>query len=245
MSNRGGKNMNAAIITAAGIGTRMHQYIPKQFLHVDNKPIIIYTLEAFQRHPGIDAIVVVCLDGWHDILRAYAKQFGISKLKWIVSGGSTGQESIRRGLWKLKEECGPDDTVIVHDGNRPMVSSDIISDCLFKYNIYGNAVAAIPCVEVVFKCEEPQDKSSSIDTIPREQLLRTQTPQAYKLSKLVWAHEEAAKRGISNMSASCDLMAVLGEMVYFSAGSEKNLKITTMDDLEIFEALLKSAKYEL
>jgi len=227
--------MNIALLTAAGSGERMHQNIPKQFMHVDNIPIIVYTMLAFEKHPNIDSIIVVCLDGWHDILKAYAKQFGISKLRWVVSGGETGQESIRQGLLKLAEEGSPDDTVIIHDGNRPMVSHEIIADCLVKYELYGNAVAAIPCVEVVFKCE---DKISSLTTIPRDQLLRTQTPQAYRLSKLLWAHDEASRRGISNMGASCDLLAELGERVYFSAGSEKNIKITTVDDLDIFEALL-------
>jgi 4-diphosphocytidyl-2-methyl-D-erithritol synthase len=219
----------------------MKQDIPKLFIHINNRPVIIYTLDAFERHPNIDAIIVVCLDGWHDILKAYAKQFEISKLKWVVSGGSTGQESIRNGLMKIKEECSPDDTVIIHDGNRPMVSASIISDGLAKYQLYGSAVAAIPCVEAVFKSE---NATSSVEPIPREKLLRTQTPHIYKLSKILWAHEEAEKRGISNTVASCNLMAALGETVYFSVGSEKNIKITTTEDIEIFMALLQANKYE-
>jgi 2-C-methyl-D-erythritol 4-phosphate cytidylyltransferase len=233
--------MNIALLTAAGAGSRMNQDIPKQFLHVNNKPIIIYTMEVFEKHPNIDAIIVVCLEGWHDILRAYAKQFGISKLRWVVSGGKTGQESIRNGLLKLKQHCKDDDIVVIHDGNRPMVSKDIISDSIAKFKLYGSAVADIPCVEAVFKSE---DGVSSVSSIPREKLLRTQTPHTYTLAKLLWAHEEAEKRSISNTAATCTLMSELGETVYFSAGSEKNIKLTTIDDIEIFKALLKSQKYE-
>jgi 2-C-methyl-D-erythritol 4-phosphate cytidylyltransferase len=233
--------MNIALLTAAGASTRMNQDIPKQFLHVNNKPIIMYTMEVFEKHPNIDAIIVVCLEGWHDILKAYAKQFGISKLRWVVSGGKTAQESIKNGLLKLKQHCEAEDVVIIHAGNRPMVSKDIISDSIAKFKLYGNAVAAIPCVEAVFISE---NGGSSVSCIPREKLLRTQTPQTYTLAKLLWAHEEAEKRGILNTAASCTLMCELGETVYFSAGSEKNIKLTTVDDIEIFKALLQSEKYE-
>lgn len=120
--------MNIALLTAGGTGTRMHQDIPKQFLHVKNKPILIYTLEAFERHPSIDAIIVVGLERWIDIIWAYAKQFNITKLKWVVSGGNTGHESIRNGLLELEKHCDISDVVMIHDGNRPMISPDIISD---------------------------------------------------------------------------------------------------------------------
>lgn len=232
--------MTVAILTAAGSSTRMGQDIPKQFLHVENKPLIIYTLEAFQNHPSIDAILVVTLPAWKDVLKAYAMQFNITKLKWIVDGGSTGQESIYNGLAKLKEEISPEDTVIVHDGNRCMVSSEIISDSLATYKRCGSAVAAIPCVEAVFRSHDKG--ASSVDSIEREQLFRTQTPHVYSLGKLLWAHEEAGKRGITNTAASCTLMQQLGETVYFSKGSETNLKITTVDDILIFKALLETRK---
>ena len=124
--------MNIALITAGGNGTRMHQDIPKQFLNVNNKPIIVYTMEAFQNHPDIDAIEVVCLDGWHQILEAYAKQFNITKLVGIVSGGKNGQESIKNGLNEINKKYSKDDIVIVHDGNRPLVSEEIISDSIAK-----------------------------------------------------------------------------------------------------------------
>ena len=190
--------MNIVLLTAGGTGSRMHQDIPKQFLHVRNKPILIYTLEAFERHPSIDAIIVVGLERWIDIIWAYAKQFNITKLKWVVPGGSTGHKSIHNGLLELKKHCKLSDIVMVHDGNRPMIGQDVISDSLAKQKEYGSSVAVIPCVEVVF---ESEDRISSTVNIPRDKLLRTQTPHTYSLEKLLWAHEESCRLGITNTVA--------------------------------------------
>lgn len=228
--------MNIALLTAAGTGTRMHQDIPKQFIHVDNKPVIIHTMEAFQNHPSIDAIIVVTLESWTAVLQAYANQFNITKLKWVIPGGDTGQDSIKKGLDKLKEVFPSGDiNVMVHDGNRPLVTTEIISDSLATFAKYGNAVAVIPCQEVVF---ESEDGVSSCVSTEREKLFRTQTPHTYKLDDLLWAHKEAKKKGIKGTAASCMLMKELGRTTYFSKGSEENIKITTLDDLRIFKALL-------
>lgn len=227
--------MNIALLLAGGKSERMHQEIPKQFINVNDKPVIIYTLEAFQNHPDIDAIYVVCLDGWHEILSAYARQFNISKLTKVVSGGVNGQNSIYKGINAIKEQFSSEDIVLVHDANRPMVSAEIISDNIAKCKLYGCAVAAVPCMEAVL---ETEDKLSSNILYDRDKLVRTQTPHAFTLGKLLWAHEEAAKKGITNSVASCALMIELGEKVYFSTGSEKNIKLTTTDDIEIFKSLL-------
>lgn len=232
--------MVVALLTAAGTGTRMGQDIPKQFMHVENKPLIIHTMEAFQNHPSIDAIIVVTLPAWTAVLQAYAAQFNITKLKWVVPGGTTGQESIYNGLMELGKELKENDIVMIHDGNRCLVSSEIISNSLATFHTHGSAVAAIPCVEAVFRSDD--DGASSTVSIPREQLFRTQTPHTYTLGKLLWAHDEAKKKGIINTAASCTLMQKLGETVYFSRGSETNLKITTVDDMLIFEALLHTKK---
>jgi len=231
--------MNIALLIAGGVGSRMHQDIPKQFLHVQNKPVLIYTLEAFQNHPSIDGIVVVGLEGWLDIIWAYARQYNITKLKYVVVGGETGQESIRNGINMIKEHYADSDIVLIHDGTRPLISQDIISDNLAVQKKYGNAVVAIPCVEAVF---ESDDRISSQVNVQRDKLLRTQTPQTYPLHKLLWAHEERIQRNIQHAVATCDLMCFLGEKVYFSKGSEKNIKITTVEDIEIFRALLNTDK---
>ena len=150
--------MNIALLTAAGSGTRMHQDIPKQFIHVDNKPVIVYTMEAFQNHPSIDAIIVVTLESWSAVLWAYAKQFNITKLRWVVPGGETGQESIKNGLETIKKELPNEDVVVmVHDGNRPLVTSEVISDSLATYARYGSAVAVIPCTCLLYTSPSPRD----------------------------------------------------------------------------------------
>lgn len=231
--------MNIALVIAGGSGQRMNQDIPKQFLNVYDKPVIIYTLEAFQRHPNIGGIVVVCLDGWHEILRAYCKQFGINKLESIVSGGENGQESIRNGIYEIKRIHNEDDIVLIHDAIRPMVSEEIISDCIRVCMQFGNAVSVIPCAEAMLKTK---DGVTSDIQVPRDNLKRTQTPQAATLGKLVWAHEEALKRGIQSSIATCTMFVELGEELHLSLGSEKNIKLTTVDDIDIFKALLTEKK---
>lgn len=231
--------MNIAILTAGGIGARMHQDLPKQFMTVNNKPIIIYTMEAFQTHPDIDMIYVACLEGWVSVLEAYAKQFNITKLKRIVVGGETGQASIYNAMHAIKEDFSDtsDMVVLIHDGNRPMVSKEVISDNLAKQKAYGSAVAVIPTVEAVFVS---YDGMISKENLKREELWRTQTPQAYYFDELWNVHCRAKSDGITNAVASCTLMLQYGYPTYFSKGAEKNLKITTVEDIDIFKALLNS-----
>ena len=229
--------MNTAIILAGGTGQRMHQEIPKQFINVNDKPLIIYTLEAFQKHPQIDSILVVCIDGWHDILKAYARQNHISKLKWVISGGSTGQESIRNGVFALENECKEDDIVVIHDGIRPVVDENVLSDVIVKCGIYGNAVTSLPYNEQIFV---KKDEETTEQYIPRETLRRVSTPQAYKYGTLLRSYKRAfeEKIGIYGSSYTNTMMTDLGETLHFAAGSDKNIKITTQDDLELFKALL-------
>ena len=218
--------MNIALIIAGGKGNRMNQDIPKQFLNVFDKPVIIYTLEGFQRHPEIDAIEVVCLDGWSEVLRAYAKQFNIDKLKWVTPSGSTAQESIRNGIFALKDTCAEDDIIVVHDGIRPMVEDFVLSDVLVKCKEYGNAVTSLPYNEQIFMAD---DEKTTTRYIPRDALRRVSTPQAYTYGKLLWAYEKAFSEGIGiqNATYANTLMVDLGERLYFAAGSDKNIKLTT------------------
>lgn len=227
--------MNIGLIIAAGSGTRMHQNIPKQFLTVNERPVIVYTLEAFQNHADIDAIAVVCLDGWEQVLWAYANQFNITKLKYVVKGGDNGQASIRNGVFELEQHFSRDDIVLIHDAIRPLVSAEIISDCIVKTKQLGCAIATIPCAEAMMMTE---DGNVSTGSYARENLRRTQTPQGFPLGKICDLHRRAMEAGILNSVASCTLMIEMGEQVYFSAGSEKNIKLTTIEDIDIFKALL-------
>lgn len=233
--------MNVAIIIAGGVGRRMGQDIPKQFINVYDKPVLIYTLEGFQKHPEIDAIEVVCIDGWQDVVWAYARQFGLTKLKWMVTGGATGQESIRNGVYHLEEHCKPDDIVIIHDGIRPLVDAAVLSDVIVTCRKYGNAVSSLPYNEQIFVAD---DEISTVRYIPRETLRRVSTPQAYRFGKLDHAYHEAFEKeiGIYGSSYTNTMMVELGERLYFAAGSDKNVKLTTPDDLEMFKAYLRAER---
>ena len=230
---------NIGLLIAGGSGNRMHQDIPKQFITVHERPVIVYTLEAFQNHPEIDAIAVVCIEGWEQVLRAYAKQFNITKLQYVIPGGKNGQDSIRNGVYELEKHFAKDDIVLIHDAIRPMVSAEIISDCIAKTRKYGNAITVIPCAEAMMQTE---DGKVSIGSYPRDNLKRTQTPQGFKLEAICSLHRRALEAGITNSVASCTLMIEMGEQVYFSAGSEKNIKLTTVEDIDIFKALLKAKR---
>ena len=215
--------MNVAVIIAGGSGQRMGQDIPKQFINVYDKPVLIYTLESFQRNDLIDAIEVVCIDGWHNVLWAYAKQFNITKAKWVISGGNSAQESIRNGVYNLKDVCSADDNIIIHDGIRPLVDDEVLEDVIAKCNEFGNGVTSLPYNEQIFVID---DEASTTKYIPRETLRRVSTPQAYKFDKLVWAYEKAFAEeiGIYGSSYTNTMMVELGERLYFAKGSDKNIK---------------------
>ena len=235
--------MNIALIIAGGIGQRMGQDIPKQFINIYDKPVLIYTLESFQKHPQVDAIEVVCIDGWHDVVRAYTKQFNISKLKWIVSGGTTGQESIRNGVYHLEGKANDNDIIIIHDGIRPLVDDSVLTDVLLKAKKYGNAVTSMPYNEQIFVIDK-NDATTTKQYIPRETLRRVSTPQAYRFDLLDKRYHEAFEKkiGIYGSSYTNTMMVELGETLHFAAGSDKNIKLTTKDDLELFKAYLKADK---
>lgn len=230
---------NIGLIIAGGSGNRMHQDIPKQFITVHERPVIVYTLEAFQKHPEIDAIAVVCIEGWDQVLWAYARQFNISKLKYVIPGGKNGQDSIRNGVYELEKHFAGDDIVLIHDAIRPMVSAEIISDCIAKTRRFGNAITVIPCAEAMLQTD---DGIVSTGSCPRDRLKRTQTPQGFTIGNICSLHRRALEAGITNSVASCTLMIEMGEQVYFSAGSEKNIKLTTVEDIDIFKALLNAKR---
>lgn len=235
--------MNIAIIIAGGSGHRMGMDIPKQFVNVYDKPVLIYTLQNFQNHPLIDAIELVCIDGWHDVVWSYAKQYGISKLKWIVSGGDTGQESIRNGVFFLEDKCSHDDIVIIHDGIRPLINAEVLTDVIRVCNKYGNAVTSMPYNEQIFVVSK-EDDTTTTEYIPRETLRRVATPQAYNFGTLDSKYHEAFENGIgiNGSSYTNTMMVELGERLHFAIGSDKNIKLTTKDDLELFKAYIKSER---
>lgn len=230
--------MITALIIAGGVGKRMGQDIPKQFIMVEDKPIIIYTLESFQKHPMIDRILVICKKGWEDTLLAYAQEYHIDKLAWVIEGGNSGQESIRNGVNFLEAHSAEDDTIVIHDGIRPLVDEIVLSDVIVKCKEFGNAVTSLPYNEQIFVKETEE---TTIKYINRETLRRVSTPQAYQFGKLVWAYEKAFREeiGISESSYTNTMMVDLGETLYFAVGSDKNIKLTTQDDLQLFKGYLR------
>lgn len=232
-----------AVILAGGVGNRVGQDIPKQFLNVNDKPILIYTLEGFQNNPAIDEIEVVCKEGWHDILWAYAHQFNITKLKHVVTGGASAQESIRNGVFNLEGIAQEDDIVVIHDGVRPMVDEEVLSDVVAVCEKCGNAVTSLPYNEQIFVVN-PEDPSTTKEYIPRETLRRVSTPQAYKFGELAHCYHYAFDNeiGIHGSSYANTMMVELGKTLHFAAGSDKNIKITTRDDIELFKAYIQADK---
>lgn len=229
--------MNVAIIIAGGIGSRMGQEIPKQFINVGEKPVIVYTLEAFQEHPLVDAIEVVCLDGWEQVLRAYARQYKTDKLKWVVKGGASGQESIRNGVYNFEGVLAEDDICIVHDGVRPMLDPEVITDVVRVAKERGNAVTSMPYNEQIFLVDE-KDSATTTQYIPRETLRRVSTPQAYRFGLLDSKYHEAFEKGvgIDGSNYTNTMMVQLGVKLNFAAGSDRNIKLTTPENLEFFRA---------
>lgn len=235
--------MNIAIIIAGGVGNRMGLNIPKQFVEVKGKPVLAYTLQSFQSHLSIDAILVVCISGWEDDVWAYKEKYGITKLKWITKGGNTGQESIRNGVYYLKDIVSDNDNIIIHDGIRPLVDKTVVNDILDKCNQYGNGVTSMPYNEQIFLID---DEISTIKYIPRETLRRVATPQAYKYKLLDEKYHEAFEKeiGIYGSSYTNTMMVELGVRLYFAKGSDKNIKLTTPGDLQIFEAMIEKGEVD-
>lgn len=233
-----GDIMRTAVIIAGGSGKRMHQDIPKQFLSVNGKPILIYTLESFQNHPLIDQILLVVKKGWEDLAWRYVKQYHLTKVQWIIIGGRIGQESINNGVQFLKDKISETDTVIIHDGIRPIVDAYVLSDVVVTAEEKGNAVSALPYNEQIFLKDDEESTSNYID---RNTIMRVMTPQAYRFDILVEGYDRAMLQdvGMTDSSYTNTMLVELGYKLYFAVGSEKNIKITRPDDLLIFRALLE------
>lgn len=221
--------MVSALIFAGGIGARMKSAdIPKQFIEVDGKSIIIRTIEKFSKHPEIDNIVISCLESWIDVLQKQLTDYGITKVSEIVRGGATGHESIHNGLIKISEVSKEEDLVLICDGVRPMISEQLISNCIREAKEYGSAVPVTPSIDSVL---ESFDGKTCKKNYERKTMYITQAPQGYPVKKIMWAHKEAEKRGIENPISSGELLIELGEEIHIFMGERNNIKVTTPEDL--------------
>lgn len=226
--------MNIALLLAAGEDPTFMMDIPKQFVNVYNRPVIVYTMEIFQNHSEIDAIMVACLKGWENMVEAYAKQFNINKLQWVIQGGKTGQETSKLAVDKLMEMCLPEDIIVIHDAIRPMVSDEIITDSINTCKKTGMGIAAVTSMDNVMMTDDGKTGRLSIS---RYAFRRIQTPQTYKLGDLQRAHKEAEEYSIVGENDTNNMISRLGRNVNFSKGSDLNLKINTVEDVAMFKAL--------
>lgn len=226
--------MNSALIFAGGSGTRMNSRSkPKQFLQLYGKEIIIYTLENFQNHKEIDNIVVVCKEDWISFLNHLLEKYGISKVKWVVPGGKSGQESIYKGLCALENNIPADSVVLVHDGVRPFVNDSLISECILSVKKYGSGVTVVPAIETVVTLD-----GNKIQTITdRSRCSLAKAPQCFFLGDLLAAHRKAISEENLSMIDSASLMKFYGHDIYTVNGSFDNIKITTPADFYTFRAL--------
>lgn len=231
--------MNTALIFAGGAGRRMHSAgKPKQFLELHGKPIIIYTLEHFDRHPEIDAIAVVCIEGWIDYFKDLLDRFRIRKVRWIVPGGATSQDSTRAGLGAIAADCDPKDTIVlIHDGVRPLITEKLISDNIAAVKQYGNAITAAPAIETIITVDEHEDVRELID---RQTCRLARAPQSFVLADIMAMHQRAIEEHYDKMIDSASLMIHYGARLHLVDGPAENIKITTPSDFYIFKAITES-----
>lgn len=228
--------MNIAIIFAGGTGQRMNTKTkPKQFLELHGKPIIIYTLEQFENHKQIDGIIIVCVEPWISYCKELIKKFHITKVKAIVPGGETGMLSRYNGITKAAE-LYPDDTIcLMHDGVRPLIDYDTITNNIKSVKEYGSAVTVSPAIETI-AVKEADNKVGTI--IDRSKCQMAKAPQSFRLKELLNAHQSTIKNGITDCIDTAFLMQQNGYSLYMVEGLPENIKITTPTDYYTFRALI-------
>ena len=234
--------MVTALLLAGGVGSRVGDSVPKQFLQINGIPVIVYTMSAFQKNENVDDIVVICLEGWEKQVEQYSKDYKITKLRAVIKGGKNTQESISNGVFGIQDITDSDDIVIVHDSVRPMINDDIINDCIAVCSKHGSGCASIPLQETMIRTE---DRISGNIDIDRSKIMRVQTPQAYTYGFLLDIYKRAKEQGITDSIYTNTLAIALGHSIYFSKGSIFNVKITTPEDLELMKMFLELKKISL
>lgn len=228
--------MNIALILAGGLGLRMNQEgeAPKQFFVLGEKPVLIHTLERFEKHPEIDAVCVVCLQTWEGYLEDLIKHFGIKKVRWIATGGDCRQASVYNGLCVLGRDCSPNDIIVVHDGVRPFITSEIISQNIKTAIQYGNAMTSMQCTDTLITSHNGKTAEYAMD---RNSSYSVQTPQTYSLGYGLNHYRRAYEMGNTNTINCCELFISMGETVYIVNGRKTNIKLTTRDDIAYLKFL--------
>ncbi|MDO5590727.1 MAG: IspD/TarI family cytidylyltransferase [Lachnospiraceae bacterium] len=229
---------NIAIIFAGGVGTGVGSAIPKQFIEVNHKAVIIYTLEIFENHPDIDAIYVSCKEEYIEKLQEMSERYHIHKIRKIVPGGATGMDSIYNALCAASKENEEDAVVLIHDGVRPCITKELIDRNLAAVRHFGSAITAVPLYETPVISEDGQ----TVDQIPtRSKCYIAQAPQCFTLGEVIKAHEKMRTEnpGYKGIVDTCSMMRMLGKELHLVAGSRKNIKITTPEDLHMFHVMIQ------
>lgn len=229
--------MNIAIILAGGVGTRVGAEVPKQYIKIMGKPIMVYTLGKFEDNPNIDAIEIVCIKGHIPYVKSIVKEYNITKVKWYTEGGLTFQESTMNGIFNLKDKVSKDDIVLIQFAVSPMITDEIINDSINVCKKYGNAVAADEMI--MCTCIKDNEYSSS-QSILRETLVGLNAPWTFKYNVVCGAYEKALEKNIlaGLEPHTTSLMFALGKKIYFSKSSTSNIKITRKEDIDLFEGFL-------
>lgn len=227
---------NYVVLLAGGIGKRMGADIPKQFLEVGGKPIIVHTLKNFQRNAQIEKIVVVCLKEWIGPLKTMLAKHALTKVAWIVEGGDTSHDSIRNGVFFLRDKVDAGDFVIVHDAVRPVLPQKAIDEVIRVAHEKGNASSSIACHPPIIYTE---DFESGITDIDRDHVMLTASPQTFRYSLALECYEQAERENKHDFAFTSSLLIHCGKRVYFAKGTTCNIKITTKADIALFDALLK------
>lgn len=233
--------MNVALILAGGVGTRLGAKIPKQFIEVLGKPVLAYTIEAFEKHPEIDAVLVACVKPYIDYIWKMKEKYGLSKLRWVTEGGNTFQGSVLNGIRYLEDKIDKDDIVLIHFGASPFITGDIISDCIKVCKNKGNAISTTDFYLLSGKKKSNSSVSDpdnyTEEYINRDTVAIMNTPHAFKYKFVSEMYYEAIETGIIDTVEphTTTLMYAMGKPIYFALGSQNNIKITRKEDLELFE----------
>lgn len=230
--------MNLAVIFAGGSGSRMNtKSRPKQFLEFNGKPVIIYTLELFDNHPMIDGIVVVCIESWIPFLQKMLNKFEINKVVRIVPGGTTGQMSIYNGLVEAESysKFSSDTIVLIHDGVRPLITEETITDNINTVKEKGNCITCIPATETFIVLKE----NGSLEIPSRSKSFIARAPQSFYLREILGVHRKALEEGRDDFIDSCTMMSYYGFKINTTIGPMENIKITTPTDYFIFKAMVE------
>ena len=233
---------NIAVILAGGVGSRVGADRPKQFVEIFARPVLAYTIERFERHPLIDSIEVVCIESHLEYLQLLIRREGFKKVRWITKGGDTFQTSVINGLENLKGQIDEDDQVLIHYGASPMVTDDIISDAVRVCSEKGNAS---PANSLVYLAARKTNEAYSTEWVDRDKVMCLNSPQALRFGYACNLYDEGRRRGVLDKVEphTTSLMLAMGEPVYFSKNSTTNIKITTREDLSLFEALVLRERF--